>query len=50
MPTPQLTGHAWLLQVRVSAECGQATPPALGCTLGRVRFCEPVPHDLVHVE
>ena len=46
----QCTGHAWLLQVRVSAECGQATPPALGWTLARVRFCEPAPHDLVQLD
>ena len=46
----QSTGHAWALQVRVSAECGQATPPADGATVARLRFCEPVPHDLVQVD
>ena len=38
------------MHVCVSAECGQATPPAVGCTFVRLRFCEPVPHDLVQVD
>jgi len=38
------------LQARVSAECGHALPPSLGSSLARVRFCEPPPHDLVHVD
>ena len=46
----QSTGHAWLLQARVSAECGHAAPPALGPVCARLRDCEPVPHDLVHVD
>ena len=29
-PMSQLTGHAAVLQARVSAECGQALPPELG--------------------
>ena len=41
--------HAWLLHARVSAACGQAAPPALGCVRTRLRCCVPAPHDLVHV-
>jgi hypothetical protein len=47
--TTQFCGHAWPLQARVSAVCGQAAPPSLGCTLVRERDCTPAPHDLVHV-
>jgi hypothetical protein len=46
----QSMAHASLLQLRVSAECGQAAPPKLGCVKVRLRDCEPVPHDLVHVD
>ena len=48
--TLQSTAHACVLQARVSAECGQALPPNLGATVARLRFCEPVPHDLVQVD
>ena len=41
--------HTWLLHARVSAACGQAAPPALGCVRTRLRCCVPAPHDLVHV-
>lgn len=34
----------------VSAECGQASPPAVGATVARVRLMEPPPQDLVHVD
>ena len=44
-------GSSWRdFSARVSAECGHALPPKLGCTVARLRFCEPVPHDLVHVD
>ena len=46
----QSTGQLWALQARVSAECGQALPPSVGSTVARLRFCEPVPQDLVHVD
>ena len=45
-PTQSST-HACVLQARVSAECGHAAPPNVGSTVARLRFCEPVPHDLV---
>jgi hypothetical protein len=38
------------LHVRVSAECKQTTPPNVAGTLSRLRLCEPVPHDVVHVD
>ena len=38
------------MQVCVSVECGHAAPPALGPVCARLRDCEPVPHDLVHVD
>ena len=50
MPMPQSAGHACVLQARVSAECGHAVPPFEGSTVARLRRCEPVPHDLVHVD
>ena len=46
----QSTGHVWVLQSRVSAECGHALPPSVGAVVERLRFCEPVPHDLVQVD
>ena len=48
----QSTAHGETLQARVSAECGHGTPPykATGATVLRLRFCEPPPHDLVHVD
>jgi hypothetical protein len=46
----QSVAHAWLLQSRVSAECGHAAPPFWGGARVRVRDCAPVPHDLVHVD
>jgi hypothetical protein len=50
VPTSQSAAHAWVLQARVSAECGHAAPPNVGSTVARLRFCEPVPHDLVQVD
>ena len=38
-----------MLQLRVSALCGQAAPPCDGFVMLRDRLCEPVPQDLVHV-
>ena len=49
-PTRQSIAQPCALQLRVSAECGQAAPPSVGATLARLRFCEPVPHDLVQVD
>ena len=46
-PTRQSMAQLCALQLRVSAECGQAAPPSVGSTVARLRFCEPVPHDLV---
>ena len=34
----QSTGQLCVLQVRVSALCGHATPPKRGCVIERVRF------------
>ena len=48
LATWQLTGHACALQRRVSAACGHALPPYLGCVCVRERDCAPVPQDLVH--
>jgi hypothetical protein len=48
-PGTQLTGQAWPLQARVSAVCGQATPPLVGCVCVRERLWAPPPHDLVQV-
>jgi hypothetical protein len=48
-PMLQSIGHACSLHARVSAEAGQALPPAVGATLVRERLWAPVPHDLVHV-
>jgi hypothetical protein len=45
----QLRGQLCELQSRVSALCGQASPPLSGCVFERERDCEPVPHDFVHV-
>jgi hypothetical protein len=42
-------GHARIPHARVSAECGQATPPLVGATTARVRCCEPPLHDTVQV-
>ena len=41
-----MIGQLWLLQPRVSVECGQALPPYRGAVVVRLRFCEPKPHDL----
>ena len=46
----QSVAHAAVLQARVSAECAHATPPKVGSVVLRLRCCEPVPHDLVHVD
>ena len=46
----QSIGQTWSLQVRVSPECGHTLPPSRGATFVRLRFCEPVPHDLVQVD
>ena len=49
VPTLQSTAQGAVLQSRVSAECGHATPPLTGAMSGtRLRDCEPVPHVLVH--
>jgi hypothetical protein len=49
--TTQCSAHAWSLQLRASRRCGHSTPPKLTSVTGlRVRSCEPVPHDLVHVD
>ena len=48
--TPQLTGHACELQERASTACGQAVPPKVGCTMERLRCCEPEPHETGHVD
>ena len=45
----QSFGQLCKLHVLASRLCGQATQPKLGCTLVRVRDCEPLPHDMVHV-
>jgi hypothetical protein len=47
--TMQFAAQASSLQLRVSALCGQALPPAAGCVMVRERLWLPVPHDLVHV-
>ena len=49
-PTRQSMAQLCALQLRVSAECGQALPPFMGSTVARLRFCAPVPHDLVQVD
>jgi hypothetical protein len=46
----QSEAHACVLQSRVSARCGHATPPSMGCVRLRLRLCEPVPHVMVHVD
>ena len=46
----QSLAHGAVLQARVSAECGHAAPPKVGSVLARARFCEPVPHDVVHAD
>ena len=49
--TVQSDAHVWSLQARVSSACGHTLPPFVGCVMvARVRFCEPVPHDLVQVD
>jgi hypothetical protein len=46
--TMQSKMHPCAAQLRASAECGQALLPFLGSTVTkRLRFCAPVPHDLV---
>ena len=49
-PSTQSIGHACALHVRASRACGHALPPNVGSVVARLRFCEPVPHDLVHVD
>ena len=50
-PTTQSTGHACVLHVCVSTSAPHTSPPlAAAVTMVRVRDCEPVPHDLLHVE
>jgi hypothetical protein len=45
--TMQSKMHLCAVQLRASAECGQALLPFLGSTVTkRLRFCAPVPHDL----
>ena len=46
--TTQSTAHAKALQSRVSASAGRPCRRSVGSTCA-VRFCEPVPHDLVQV-
>jgi hypothetical protein len=48
-PTWQSIGQAAALQARVSAVCGHAAPPKVGCTCVRERLWAPVPHDFVQV-
>jgi hypothetical protein len=50
MPTTQLTGHACVLQSRLSREVGQALPPRVGSVCSLLRDCEPMPHDFVQVD
>ena len=50
VPKTQSVEHVGALQPRVSAECGHALPPFWGSVVERLRFCEPPPHDLVHVD
>ena len=38
VPGTQSTGHSCWLHARVSAECGHALPPKVGCALLRSRF------------
>ena len=47
--TLQSAGQLCALHGRVSLPCGHGMPPFSGWRSGRVRDCEPVPHDLVHV-
>ena len=47
--TTQLRAQACWLHARVSSVCAQLLPPKRGCVQARLRFCEPPPHDLVHV-
>ena len=44
----QWIGHGPWLQSLVSALCGHASPPLLGCVMARVRLLVPAPHDVVH--
>lgn len=46
----QCTGQAPWLHACVSAVCGHAVPPQLGCvTCGRDRDRDPAPHEVEHV-
>ena len=48
--SPQSTGHSCALHDWLSASGGHATPPKSTCVVTlRVRNCDPVPQDLVHV-
>ena len=46
----QWIGHGPWLHGCVSAVWLQALPPFEGAVVERLRFCEPPPHDLVHVD
>ena len=49
--TWQSTGPACAVHALCSVRYGQAYPPNwAGATIDRVRFCDPVPHDLEHVD
>ena len=38
------------MQLRISSPCGHEAPPFCGATIVRLRDCEPLPHDVVHVD
>ena len=46
----QLTAQAKVLHARVSAVWPWALPPKVGSVWARLRYWEPVPHDLVQVD
>jgi hypothetical protein len=49
--TTQCSAHACSLQLRASRTFGHSTPPKLTSVMMlRVRSCEPLPHDAVHVD
>jgi hypothetical protein len=45
----QLTGQQTVLHARVSALCGQASPPSAGSVVARERLWLPPSHDTGHV-
>ena len=44
----QWIGHGPWSHGVVSALCGHAVPPKLGCVTARVRLLVPAPHDVLH--